>query len=337
VNFTESSPDRRVSDLSIFPENLWKEGKPIEESLHLAIGMFDGVHLGHQAVIRQAIQAAQVDAGSLSGVLTFNPHPSRVLHPNHATELLMSLPDRISQMLSLGLDYVFVQAFTYDYAQIDASKFISNLKETFPGLKSLHVGSNFRFGAGRSGSVDTMREYAAEAGLKVHVLERKFSGGEAISSSRIRRDLAAGEIKRVNTMLGYPYHISGEIQKGKQIGRSLGFPTLNIPWHPEANPRFGVYKAWLLGGSGSIPMSGVANYGFRPTFGGGNDPLLELHLFDPEYLPPAGSSVQVVLTDYLRPEQAFSSVGDLREQIARDVEQARAISDEKVNFNRIGS
>ena len=169
------------------------------------------------------------------------------------------------------------------------------------------------------------------------MLERKFSCGEAISSSRIRRDLAAGEIKNVNMMLGYPYHISGEIQKGEQIGRRLGFPTLNIPWHPEAHPRFGVYKAWLIGGPGSIPMPGVANYGFRPTFGGGNDALLELHLFDPEYLPPAGSSIQVVLTDYLRPEQAFPSVDDLREQISRDVEQARAIPDGKVNFNRIGS
>jgi len=337
VTSADSSPCHRISGLKLYPEILPEENMPFEEPLHLAIGMFDGVHLGHQAVIGQAVQTTQVDAGSRSGVLTFDPHPSRVLHLEHATELLMSLPDRIGRMLSLGLDTVFVQTFTADYAQIGASSFISNLKTTFRGLKSLHVGANFRFGEGRSGSVDTMREYAAEAGLEVHVLERRISEGEAISSSRIRRDLAAGEIRRANTMLGYPYHISGEIQEGKRLGRRLGYPTLNIPWFPEARPRSGVYKAWLLSGPDGIPMPGVANYGFRPTVGSGSDPLLELHLHDPECIPPVGRFVKVALTHFLRPEKTFPSIDDLRDQISLDVEQARAISDEKVDFSRIGT
>ena len=148
----------------------------------------------------------------------------------------------------------------------------------------------------------------------------------AISSSRIRKHLAIGEVQEVNDMLGYPYQIPGPIVEGKRIGRTLGFPTLNIEWCPEGLARFGVYKATLMGDADHAAQSGVANYGLRPTISGDANPLLELHLLDPDYIPETGSVVRVALTEFLRPEQAFPSVELLRKQIALDIKQATSPS-----------
>ena len=324
----------RSAGIEVYPKLSPKCKDILSTNIHLAIGMFDGVHLGHQAVIEQAVAAAISDPDSGSGVLTFDPHPSRVLRPDNATELLVSLPERIELMRSLDLDYVFVQEFTREYSEGEASKFVTKMKTVFPGLKSLHVGSNFRFGAGRIGSVDTMLEQASRCGIEVHVLDRKVLGGEAISSSRIRRHLASGEIEYVNEMLGFSYTVSGRIVEGKQIGRTLGFPTLNVQWRPEALPRFGVYKAWLLSEKGGDPQPGVANFGLRPTVSGNEDPLLELHLLEPKRIPETGSTIHVALTNFLRPEQVFPSITDLKEQIFRDIKEAAAIPGDKVESHK---
>jgi riboflavin kinase/FMN adenylyltransferase len=269
-------------------------------------------------------------------VLTFDPHPSKVLRPDKAAKMLMPLDDRISQMLSLGIDVVFVKTFTPEMAQTPAEAFVPGLKEVFPLLSSLHVGANFRFGVGRSGSVDTLVEDARKAGLETHILKGRIQEGEVISSSRIRLELEAGNIEQVNELLGYPYHVSGTITPGRQIGRQIGFPTLNINWHPESRPRYGVYKAWLLTGTGTTPLPGVANYGLKPTVGHSGEPVFEVHLIDPDRIPEVGARISVALTRFLRPERVFASVEELREQIARDVQEARGIDEPNVDFNRIG-
>jgi riboflavin kinase / FMN adenylyltransferase len=310
-------------DIRVHPPGKLRSGTVEDRPLHMAIGMFDGVHRGHQAVIRQAVDAARGTAGDCSGVLTFDPHPSRVLHAAQATALLMPLDTRVEHMLDLGVDHVFVKTFTREYARLSAEAFVPMLCESFPALRSLHVGANFRFGAGRAGDVDVLHASAARLGIEARVLQPEHAGGLPVSSSRIRELVSAGRMSEANTLLGRPYTVSGRIVPGRQVGRQWGFPTLNLPWNPEAAPQFGVYRVLLHAGS-SAPAPGLANYGLRPTVGAGPPPLLEVHLLDPAELPPPGAFVHVSLLDFIRPEQAFPSVDALRERIREDVAIARA-------------
>jgi len=292
--------------------------------LHLAIGMFDGVHLGHQAVIRQAVEAARAADGHGAGVLTFDPHPSRVLFPERATPLLLPLDLRVARMCALGVDHVFVQAFTRAYARVPADGFVAALRAAFPALQSLHVGENFRFGAGRAGDVATLCRCAAALGVEARVLPREALAGAAISSSRVREALAAGDIRAANAMLGAPYLVAGRVVAGNQYGRQWGVPTLNVPWQPEAAPRHGVYRVLLRAEPGGPAQPGLANYGLRPTVAAAAAPLLEVHLLDPADIPGPGQPVCVALLDFIRPEQQFPSTDALRRQIAADLAAARA-------------
>lgn len=285
--------------------------------------MFDGVHLGHQAVIRQAVAAAG-KPGHFSGVLTFDPHPSHVLHPENATAMLMPLPQRVGDMLALGVDQVLVQPFTIDYARRRAEDFVPFLRNAFPGLESLHVGENFRFGAGRGGDVTTLRGTAESLGLQVHALPRRRLDGDTISSSRIRAALVEGDVRTAGLMLGHPYVVDGRIVPGKGIGRQLDYPTLNVPWMPEARPRYGVYSVYLRRDGAEEILPGIANYGLRPTIGISVDPLLEVHLFASGDVPVEGDHVRVALVDFIRPEKTFPGVRALREQIREDVEKVRS-------------
>lgn len=290
--------------------------------LHLAIGMFDGVHLGHQAVIRQAVWASESDRGSIAGVLTFDPHPSRILRPASATPLLVPLDQRIRKMLSIGIERVFVQPFTLGYASREAGDFVHALKTYFPRLRSIHVGENFRFGSGRKGDVNTLSESGFETGIDVGILDRETHSGEPISSSAIRTAISEGNISLANSMLGYPYTIEGTIIAGKKIGRGLGYPTVNIPWHPEALPRFGVYAVKIRNSSGEF-LRGIANYGLRPTVDEAESPLLEVHVLEGEAIPTTGDTIQVSLLDFIRPEKKFSSQEALQKQIGSDIEALR--------------
>lgn len=318
------SPAKVVADVAIHPERPEVAESLPSRPLHLAIGMFDGVHRGHQEVIRQAVLSAS-QSGHMAGVLTFEPHPSRVLYPQRATPLLMPLDLRIEKMLSLGVDRVLVQAFTEPYARRSAREFVPFLVDTFPSLKSLHVGENFRFGSGRGGDVAVLRETAAPLGVEVHALQRKLLAGEPISSSGIREALARGDLDSVNEMLGYPYTAYGTVISGKQLGRGLGFPTLNVPWNPEAAPCYGVYRILLRRAAGSRIYPGIANYGVRPTVNPMASPLMEVHLFENEDTPTENDQVRIALLDFIRPEKAFTSLEALREQIQSDAVRVRAM------------
>ncbi len=317
------SSSEAAAEVGIFPrEGLLSDGA-LAQPLHLAVGMFDGVHIGHQAVIRQAIDAAWAGEGHLSGVLTFDPHPSRVLYPDMATSLLMPLRQRIRDIHALEADFVFLQNFTKSYAVRKAAEFVHFLKTLFPGLLSLHVGENFRFGEGRRGNIETLRETCKATGIELQALKREIMDGLAISSSRIRAALMEGSIHEVNAMLGHPYTASGRIIRGKGLGREIGFPTLNVAWHPEVLPRFGVYRVNLRREGGGATLPGIANYGLRPTVGVTPDPLLEVHLLDGNDIPSERDPVKVELVKFIRPEKTFDSVEALRGQIGLDVERVR--------------
>ena len=276
-----------------------------------------------EAVIRQAMEASLREQGHCSGVLTFDPHPSRVLYPKMATRMLMPLRNRISSIHAVGVDAVFVQTFTSDYAKQEAKTFLPALVKDFPMLKSIHVGENFRFGKGRSGNIDTLEASSIEHGVELHALQRKVMDGMAISSSRIRAALMEGSIQEVNAMLGEPYTISGRVIKGKGVGRRIEYPTLNIPWDPEVSPRYGVYLVDLRLKGSNQGMRGIANYGLRPTVGESTDPLIEVHLLATEQVPATGDAVVIQLIQFIRPEKEFETLDALRTQIGKDVSFAK--------------
>ncbi len=288
-------------------------------ALHLAIGMFDGVHLGHQSVIESAIHSAR-RSGGLAGVLTFSPHPSVLFRPENPTPLIMPPAMKRAVLARLGVDFLIDQNFSREYAAIEAKDFVAHLRSHLPQLAALYVGENWRFGRGRVGDVALLNELARAAGMAVFSAPRLNHNGAPISSSRVRELLAEGAIAEVNALLGYSYFTEGIVERGRQLGRTIGFPTLNIAWEPEMKPRYGVYAVQVLTGQ-KQSVRGVANYGLRPTVEQTNRPLLEVHLLDTSSLT-YGDKLTVEWLHFLRPESKFGSLEELRRQIENDRKNA---------------
>lgn len=287
--------------------------------LHLAIGMFDGVHLGHRSVIESAVHSARRSDGQ-AGVLTFWPHPSALFRPDHATPLLMPAAMKRAVLARLGVEVVIEQNFSPEFAAVEARDFVALLRRSLPQLAAVYVGENWRFGRGRQGDVPVLVEEARKAGLTVFSAPRLNYNGAPISSSRIRELLSAGDLTEANAMLGYSYFTTGTVESGRKLGRTIGFPTLNLAWEPELKPRYGVYAVEVGQGEGRS-LQGVANYGLRPTVTQSNRPLLEVHLMEPTALT-YGDEITVHWLKFLRPEGKFGSVEELRQQIEKDRENA---------------
>lgn len=283
--------------------------------LHLAIGMFDGVHLGHQSVIEAAVHSARRSGGQ-AGVLTFWPHPSALFRPDQPTPMLMPAEMKRAVLTRLGVDLVIEQNFSPEFAAVEARDFVPLLRRHLPQLAAIYVGENWRFGCGRSGDVSLLVAEARQAGLTMFSAPRLNYNGTPISSSRLRELLVAGDIVEANAMLGYAYFTAGVVEQGRQLGRTIGFPTLNLTWEPELKPRYGVYAVEVSAGK-KIALKGVANYGLRPTVAQTNRPLLEVHLLEPG-APAYGEKITVHWLQFLRPESKFGSVEELRRQIEKD-------------------
>lgn len=290
--------------------------------LHLAIGMFDGVHLGHRAVIDAAIQSAR-RSGGLAGVLTFWPHPSALFTPENPTRLIAGTELRARLLGETGVDFVITQPFTPEFAAIEAEGFLPLLKKHLPGLTTIYVGENWRFGRGRRGDIALLVAEARAHSLAVVSAQRINHNGEPISSTRIRACLEAGHIEEANALLGHTYFAHGTIAAGKKLGRTLGFPTLNLPWEPAQRPRFGVYAVRVFSARADLPLPGVANYGLRPTVENAERPRLEVHVLG-ECPLTEGDAVRVEWLKFLRPEKKFSDVAALRAQIGADRAEAEA-------------
>ena len=290
--------------------------------LHLAVGMFDGVHRGHQAVIRLAVEAARAAGGS-AGVLTFWPHPSVVLRPASPTRVMQDPSAKAEVLRRLGVDLILTEPFSAGIADVEAGEFVTWLKVRLPGLAGLYVGENFRFGRGRRGEVALLAQTGREAGIAVVVAPPVQIDGAPVSSTRIRALLTAGEMGAVAGLLGRSYESCGPVVPGKRLGRTLGFPTLNLVWSPPAAPRFGVYAVRVRGASGPV-RPGVANYGVRPTVERTTEPRLEVHVLG-ECPWTEGEVLTVEWEQFLRPEQAFPDVAALRRQILQDCSAARSV------------
>lgn len=295
--------------------------------LHLAIGMFDGVHLGHQAVIETALHSAR-QSGGTAAVLTFHPHPSRLFRPENPTLLLMPSVQKTQFLRELGVDVVIAQPFTRAFARLRAEHFLGYLKKHLPTLAAVYVGENFRFGHGRAGDVELLVRSGQEQGLTVVSIPRLRHNGRPISSTRIRELITRGAMAEANRLFGYTYFCAGRVQPGLHLGHALGFPTLNVLWEPEARPLYGVYVVRLRTATGRW-RRGVANYGVRPTVAQKQPvrPLLETHLLGSGSTPGPRARVHVEWLEFLRPEKKFPSLAALKKQIARDCTAAEKYLD----------
>jgi riboflavin kinase/FMN adenylyltransferase len=289
------------------------------QPLHLALGVFDGVHLGHQAVIAKAVEAA-ANEGGLAGLLTFDPHPIQVIAPAKAPSSLLETLDHKARVVSaLGVGLFIPLHFDVAMASMEAGDFIEQLAAT--PMRTIAVGEDWRFGRGREGDVSLLRREAEKRGFQLEAVPPVMFDGDRISSTRIRQAIHDGNLDEAARMLGRRYAVSGPVVAGDQLGRQLGFPTANISTGNLQLPPAGVWAVQVSDSDGRS-RNGVANLGTRPTVGGGKR-VLEVHLFDFSG-DLYGRNLEVVFEKHLRPEMKFPSVEALREQISNDVSAAMA-------------
>jgi riboflavin kinase/FMN adenylyltransferase len=297
-------------------------GQPARASPAVAIGNFDGVHLGHQALVRAAVEDARAADGTAM-VLTFDPHPARVVAPERAPRTLLTIEQRAELLAELGIDVVAVLGFDQAVAALSPEEFASLVLVRGLGAKVVVVGERFRFGRGRAGDVALLARLGTESGFRVHALPVVLWDGQPVSSSRIREALALGDVVLATQLLGRPFFVDGHVVKGDGRGRQLGVPTANLETRNECLPANGVYAAWARIAKQGEPWPAVVNLGRRPTFEGKGGSL-EAHLlgFDGDLY---GSLLRLAFVRRLRDERRFAGAAELVEQIRRDIEDARAI------------
>ncbi len=297
-------------------EDFVSDGKKVS----IAIGTFDGVHLGHQQVIRQAVSDARQHEG-LSVVVTFDRHPNSIVAPDRVPPQLYSQPQKLRALASLGAEATLVIPFTRDFSALPAENFIRSLVVQLSPVQSVCVGSSFVFGRQRSGDVALLQRLGAELNFVVHGLAAVALDGEMVSSTRIREALRAGENNRASQMLGREYALAGTVAHGDEIGRTLGFPTANLDVRGLLVPPNGVYAAHAY--VAGVQHRAAVNIGVRPTLASAVPELrVEAHVLDfagDLY----GQEMELTFVAKLRDEQKFSSLEELRAQIARDVTAAR--------------
>jgi riboflavin kinase/FMN adenylyltransferase len=302
-----------ITDLRAFPKNTLP--KPI-----MTIGNFDGVHLAHQALFRTLHQRAR-EVGGTAVVLTFDPHPLKILAPQHCPALITPTAKKLSLMEACQLDVVICLPFTQELANLTPVAFIEDVLVGMIGVRELYVGYNFAFGKGRQGTISLLQELGDRIGFRVRIIEPIAVEGKVVSSSIIRQWIQQGDVDEAALLLGRLYSISGTIVEGYQKGRELGFPTANMRSTYELIPSRGVYA--VLVDWRAQRYEGVANIGYNPTFGR-SQLSIEIHLFD-FAMQLYGEMVEVFFVKKIRDERAFPSVADLAIQIGRDVEAAHTL------------
>lgn len=295
---------------------------PVPKGGVFALGNFDGVHLGHQAVIKAAIEKAR-GMGVPARVLTFEPHPRSLFKPHIPPFRLTPAPAKLRILRALGVDDVIVRPFTPEFSHVRAPEFVQQILLEDCGAQHVVAGFDFVFGQARGGNIGNLREWLSPHGVGVtEVTPFRDAGGNVMSSSRTREALREGDLGTARHILGRPWSIAGVVEHGAQRGREISVPTANIALGDYMRPKFGVYAAHAGRVGGPIRGQGVANIGIRPTVGGENE-LLEFHLFNFDG-DIYGEEWEVELIDFLRPEQRFADMDALREQIHQDMETAKA-------------
>jgi riboflavin kinase / FMN adenylyltransferase len=284
----------------------------------LALGNFDGVHVGHQALFTEARRHG------VAAAFTFQPHPGKVLQPELAPKLITQLPRKLELFEACGLSAAVVQPFSREYARTPAGAFEEALLDGL-GVKHLVVGSDFTYGTRRSGTVDTLVQAAQRRGAQVHKVAPVTVDGVVASSSRVREYILEGRVSAAQRLLGRPFDLDGTVVTGAGRGRGIGFPTANVDTQNELRPAPGVYaiRVLLKDEPAHLWRPGAANIGVKPTFGG-SEVTIEAHLLDFSG-DLYGKELRVQFLERLRAEQRFGSVAELTGQIKRDVEAARTV------------
>ena len=300
---------------------------PAAISVASTIGVFDGVHVGHQEVFRM-VRVVADRLGVASAVVTFDNHPAHVVRPRSAPRLLTTLEQKLELIDAQGIDYAYVVHFDAERASTHPDVFVEQVFVDALHAKAIVVGEDFHFGRGRSGNVDALRKIGEEWGFEVHALELIQHSDEArepVSSTKIRRALAGGDVARAALMLGRPYEVRGTVQEGDRRGQLIGFPTANIPvTKMMAWPADAVYAGWCDLPDGSCHPCAI-NIGRRPTFyEHAEQSLLEAHLidFDGDLY---GVQVAVSFVAFLRSERKFEGIDQLAIQLKKDVDEARKL------------
>ena len=305
----------RLNDPSHLPEAL--------RGAVVAIGNFDGVHRGHQAVLGRALEAAEAE-GKPSLVLTFEPHPRSVFVPDQPVDRLTPAPEKALILGALGFDAVIECPFTPEFSQLTADTFVDRILVDGLGASRIVAGFDFHFGKGRQGGPAFLMAAGEKRGFHVTLVDAfRDEGGQAISSSRIRELFGEGEVVEAAGLLGYRHRIRATVVAGKQLGRTIGFPTANMVLPPETHLKHGIYAVRFRRADGSL-YDGVASFGRRPTVDRDGAPLLETYVFDFSG-DLYGEICAVSFFGYLRGEEKFDGLEPMMLQIRRDEEEARAL------------
>jgi len=287
----------------------------------LTIGNFDGVHRGHQALLQRLLAEGR-ERGLPVVVMIFEPQPLELFAVDKAPARLTRLREKVHYLAESGVDYVLCVRFDRRFAALTAQAFISDLLVKRLGVQYLAVGDDFRFGAGREGDFLLLQKAGDEFGFDVTSTQTFCEGGLRISSTAVRQALADDDLELAETLLGHPFSIAGRVVHGDELGRTIGFPTANLPLRRQVSPVKGVY-AVEVAGLGDKLLPGVANIGTRPTVAGVRQQL-EVHLLD-VVMDLYGRHIDVILRKKIRNEQRFASLDELKAQIARDELTAREL------------
>jgi len=290
--------------------------------LFLAIGVFDGVHLGHQAVISTSTEHAQAACGT-PVVVTFDPHPEKILRPEAAPHLLTATPHKMALIRELGVAHLLVITFDKQFAATEPEDFVQQLVKHSKPLREICVGHQWSFGKNRRGNLELLKKLGGQFDFNVVGIPPVTVNGEIVSSTTIRQAVEVGDLQKAAVMLGREYTILGTVVRGDDLGKKIGFPTANLSAHNEQFPSNGVYfaEAKLNG----VNYPGVVNLGYRPTVSSSKtERILEIHLLDFER-DIYGKDLELRFIRYLRPEKKFENVDALARQIERDVQSAREL------------
>jgi riboflavin kinase/FMN adenylyltransferase len=301
------------------------EFKQIKNAV-LTIGTFDGVHIGHQKIISRLKEVAHQKGGE-TVILTFFPHPRMILHPDDLNIKLITTMDEKAELLeNLGIDHLIITPFTRDFSNLNPQKYIEDILVEKIGTSHIIIGYDHRFGKDRSGGLEELQNHAIEFGYDVEEIPEQDIDDVAISSTKIRNALLSGDVKTAENFLGYPFHLSGKIIKGDQIGRTIGFPTANLFVEESYKliPGDGIFAVSVDFKSGKLENTsakGMAYIGHRPTINGMSRNI-EVNIFDFNH-DIYGETIRLNFLKYLRADQKFNSLDELKEQLTRDELGAR--------------
>lgn len=285
----------------------------------LTVGNFDGVHKGHAALLRHVASTAKKQS-LVPTVITFHPHPKELFNPDFKLNRISTLRDRIGQMKACGIEQVCILPFDQKMAALSPAEFINQVLVNQLNTKQIWVGDDFRFGAKRTGDFTLLKELAPTKGFEVQHIQEIQTHGQRVSSSNIRQALIEGNINQAVELLGHPLVYSGHVLHGKKLGRTLGFPTMNLAFKGRASALTGILAVWVHG-LGKQPLPAVASMGVRPTVENSDQILLETYI--PNWSGNAyGKLIAIEVVQHIRPEQHFADLQLMVEQMHQDTKQA---------------